>query len=333
VSIAIHPIDFIFDHKTRFSERMMRVFEYQYGKLGAYQTFCAALGTGRTELQAGAMPPLLPVEAFRESTICTLPADPSMLRFESSGTTGMRRSVHYIPYPEIYRQSVFRGIGLFYPFDEFIILAYTPGYQDNPHSSLIWMLQQFINNDASGLSRFLELGEPLPSSALHAARAAGRRVMLFGAAFGLIDLAEAFPVSLPQDAVIIETGGMKTHRREMGRDELHRTLTDAFGLPLAQVHSEYGMTELLSQAYADGTGWFRCPHWMRVSIRDAENPMEEMPHGEEGLIGIIDLANYYSCSFLLTGDKGVQQADGSFQVLGRYIPENLRGCNFLIDQE
>jgi len=119
----------------------------------------------------------------------------------------------------------------------------------------------------------------------------------------------------------------------MTKEELHNSLTDGFGLSNENIHSEYGMTELLSQAYSTGDNWFQCVPWMSISIRNPENPMEEVPKGEEGLIGVMDLANMYSCSFILTGDKGVQRSDGKFQVLGRWNPENLRGCNFLIDQD
>jgi len=148
-----------------------------------------------------------------------------------------------------------------------------------------------------------------------------------------LDLIEISKVKLPGDSIIIETGGMKTFRREMTKEELHNSLTDGFGLSNENIHSEYGMTELLSQAYSTGDNWFQCVPWMSISIRNPENPMEEVPKGEEGLIGVMDLANMYSCSFILTGDKGVQRSDGKFQVLGRWNPENLRGCNFLIDQD
>ena len=157
--------------------------------------------------------------------------------------------------------------------------------------------------------------------------------MLFGAAFGLLDLLEAGPITMPPDAYIMETGGMKTHRREMSRAQLHHRLAGGFGLDKKQVHSEYGMTELMSQAYATGNEWFATPHWMKISIRDPENPMRTLAFGEEGLIGIIDLANIYSCSFLLTGDLGIMKPDETFKVLGRWKHSNLRGCNFLIDQD
>ncbi len=323
----------VFDDSDGFEERLRKVFSYQYQNAPVYRTFCDALGVSPDTVHTATDPPLLPVEAFRDKRIATLNTDDNTLRFKSSGTSGMKRSVHYVPDPEIYRESVLRGINLFYPLEDYVILACTPGYSDNPESSLIRMLGLLIERDPTGLSRFLEPDEPISPLALDAVAASEKKVMLFGAAFGLIDLAEHFPVKLPEDALIVETGGMKTHRREMSRESLHLKLASAFDLDPGNIHSEYGMTELLSQAWADGSGWFSYPHWMRVSIRNPGRPLEELPDGQEGLIGIIDLANVYSCSFLLTGDRGLRRKDGRFMVMGRYIPENLRGCNFLIDHE
>jgi hypothetical protein len=156
--------------------------------------------------------------------------------------------------------------------------------------------------------------------------------MIFGAAFGLLDLIEMGLPNLPNDSMILETGGMKTFRREMTKENLHQQLADGFGVEKKYIHSEYGMTELLSQAYSRGSLWFDTVPWMRVTIRNPHNPMQIQPAGTEGLIGVIDLANINSCSFILTGDKGIQNNEGQFQVLGRWNPINLRGCNFLIDE-
>jgi len=190
-----------------------------------------------------------------------------------------------------------------------------------------------IEREKSGLSAFLELGKPLDETAIREIKESGKKLMLFGAAFGLMDILENHPVQLPENTVIIETGGMKTHRREITKEELHKQLAGGFGLPQSHIHSEYGMTELLSQAYAQGSLWFECVPWMKVSIRNPEAPMQKVRNGEEGLIGVMDLANLHSCSFILTGDRGIQRKDGKFQVLGRWNPQNLRGCNFLIDQD
>lgn len=323
-----------FDTSPTFEEQAIRLFDFQRDYNPIYRRFCDALGIKRINLLHEI--PLLPIQAFKDAQVVTdhstLIIEHSILKFESSGTSGMHRSKHYVADPDIYKTSILKGMNHFYELDDYVILAYTPGYSANPHSSLIWMLKTLIENDESGLSRFLPLGKVLETDLLTEIASNGKKVMLFGAAFGLLDLIEMGSPSVPEDAVILETGGMKTHRREMTKVELHEKLASGFELPKESIHSEYGMTELLSQAYSRGSFWFECVPWMQVSIRNPQNPMEVMSDGEEGLIGVMDLANINSCSFILTGDKGIQRNDGSFQVLGRWNPVNLRGCNFLIDE-
>lgn len=329
--------DHIFSNDLSFEEKAMQVFKFQSQKNPVYKRFCQALNiknpTGISDI------PLLPIQGFKDTEVITTPNNSklntqnSTLSFQSSGTSGMDRSKHVVTEPEIYRQSIIRGVEQFYDLDEYVIWAYTPGYNSNPNSSLIWMLNTLIEREESGLSKFLELGKPLDGSEIKEIQTAGKKLMLFGAAFGLMDIIGKFPVQLPDDTVILETGGMKTHRREITKEQLHKQLAEGFGLPQSRIHSEYGMTELLSQSYAQGSLWFQGVPWLKVSIRNPKAPMNEMPVGEEGLIGVIDLANLYSCSFILTGDKGIQRKDGAFQVLGRWNLQNLRGCNFLIDQD
>lgn len=275
--------------------------------------------------------PLLPVEAFREARVYAAGAHPPELEFRSSGTTDMRRSVHHVADSEVYRAAIREGMALFYDLDAMIFAAYAPGYDQNPHSSLMWMLRELVEHSHPH-SRFLIPGQPIDMAWLEQVRASGHPLMLFGAAFGLLDLAEAHPVALPASTILMETGGMKTYRREISRHDMHRILAEAFSLPLGQIHSEYGMTELLSQAYATGLSGFRTPPWLHVSIRDPKDPLREVPDGEEGLIGLIDEKNRYSCPFLLTGDRGRILPDGTFDVLGRYNPTQLRGCNFILEE-
>ncbi len=322
----------IFDESVSFEEKALNVFKYQSENNPVYGRFCKALGiAGSINI---AKIPLLPIQAFKEKEIVTskknLSADSYQL-FQSSGTSGMQRSKHIVVDPDLYKQSIFDGMWEFYDLHDYVIWAYTPGYNSNPNSSLVWMLNALIEREDSGHSKFLELDKPLLQSEIDQIRTSGKKLMLFGAAFGLLDLAERSNVDIAKDTIVMETGGMKTFRREMTKQALHEQLAKDFGLPLEQIHSEYGMTELLSQAYSVGTQWFDCPSWMQVSIRNPENPMQEVEQGEEGLIGVIDLANFYSCSFILTGDKGIMNAENQFQVLGRWNPKNLRGCNFLID--
>lgn len=324
----------IFDESVSFKEKALNVFKYQLENNLIYNRFCKTLGI--TNPQSVDEIPLLPIQAFKEKEIVTskkkLLADSYQL-FQSSGTSGMQRSKHIVVDSGLYKQSIFDGMWEFYDLHDFVIWAYTPGYNSNPNSSLVWMLNALIEREESGLSKFLELDKPLLKNEIEEIRATGKKLMLFGAAFGLLDLAERSNVDLPNDTIVMETGGMKTFRREMTKAELHKQLSKDFGLSGEQIHSEYGMTELLSQAYSRGSEWFDCPSWMQVSIRNPENPMQVVERGEEGLIGVTDLANFYSCSFILTGDKGIMNAENQFQVLGRWNPKNLRGCNFLIDKD
>lgn len=327
--------DLIFNTEISFQHKVFQVFEFQKQHVEVYAKFCKALGVNKVN-SVDEMP-LLPIQAFKECEVKVTDPIPdipdSTLWFQSSGTSGMRRSRHYITDPGIYKRSVLRGMDHFYELNDFVILAYTPGYNENPNSSLIWMLNTLIENDRTGLSGFIPIGQPLDHNLITSVTEKGKNVLLFGAAFGLLDLIGCSEIELPEGSVILETGGMKTHRREMTKEELHSRLADGFGLPESQIHSEYGMTELLSQAYSQGSLWFEPVPWMKISIRDPKDPMHEVKPGKEGLIGVIDLANLYSCSFILTGDKGIQREDGKFKVLGRWNPRNLRGCNFLIDRD
>ena len=276
-------------------------------------------------------PPLLPVEAFRDARIYAAGSLHPELEFQSSGTTGMRRSVHPVAYADLYRRAIREGMACFYDLDSLVFGAYAPGYDRNPQSSLMWMLQELVGN-GNPLNRFLVPEEALDADWLADVASSGKCLMLFGAAFGLLDLAERHPVRLPAGSLIMETGGMKTYRRDITRMHMHRILADAFCLPLDAIHSEYGMTELLSQAYDTGIGRFRTPPWLHVSIRDPKDPLRLVAVGREGLIGIIDEMNRWSCPFILTGDKGRMHPDGSFEVLGRWNPDQLRGCNFLLEE-
>ncbi len=320
-----------FDERLSFEQKAIALFQVQREHNPVYGRFVKALGRDRVT-SAGEIP-LLPIQAFKEARIITGEREEPEVFFQSSGTTGMKRSRHYLADPELYRKSVIRGMSHFYEMDDLVVWAYTPGYDQNPHSSLIWMLKELVKLDDSGLSRFLKLNEPLVQREIDEVKEQGKKLMLFGAAFGLLDLLEISSVSFPEDTVVMETGGMKTFRRAMSREELHQTLATGFRLPEKQIHSEYGMTELLSQAYSRGGTWFGCVPWMKVTIRNPKAPLEILPPGEEGLIGVTDLANVYSCAFILTGDKGMMNDDGRFQVSGRWNPRDLRGCNFLIDQD
>lgn len=325
----------IFSEDSSFEEKARQVFEFQLEQNPVYRRYCMALDPEilKRRRKDPETIPLLPIKAFKDAEVTTHSPAETDLIFKSSGTSDMKRSVHHVADAGLYEKSLLKGFSRFYHLDQTVIWAYTPGYTENPHSSLIYMIRTLIDRDSSGLSRFLPLDEPLGEGAIQRVVKAGKKLILFGAAFGLLDLIERERTPLPSNSIIIETGGMKTHRREISRDQLHQRLAHGFGLDASRVHSEYGMAELLSQAYASGGKWFKTVPWMRVSIRNPENPAEVLPPYKEGLIGIMDLANVYSCSFILTGDKGMMDKKGRFQVLGRWNPKDLRGCNFLIEED
>jgi hypothetical protein len=325
--------DFIFSDQP-LEAKAIEIFSYQYEKNPVYQRFCRALDITPSEVKKDVENiPLLPIKAFKDATISCKPDQNSDLTFKSSGTGSMKRSTHLVTDETLYQQVILQGFRHFYELDNIVFLGYTPGYAENKHSSLIWMINALIETDTIKKSRFLPLDQPLNQGEIDDIANSGHRLILFGAAFGLLDLVEISSVKLPSNSIVMETGGMKTHRREMSRREMHQKLARGFGLNISRIHSEYGMCELLSQAYATGGQWFRSVPWMQVSIRDPDDLQRRLPPYQQGLIGIIDLANVHSCSFLLTGDRGIMDRKGRFKVLGRWRSRDLRGCNFLIDED
>ncbi len=240
----------------------------------------------------------------------------------------MKLSRHHVMYPEIYDESLERTFRHFYGDPaQYAIMGLLPSYLEREGSSLVYMVNRLIQlsgNDAGGF--FLNDHESL-FRAIDNARTAGLRVLLIGVTFALLDLAEEHPCDL-SDIIIMETGGMKGRRQEIIREEVHDIIMKAFGV--SGVHSEYGMTELLTQSYSQGSGVFRTPPWMRVLIRDSHDPMSHSPdEGSSGGISVIDLANIWSCSFIATADLGKMHSGGRFEVLGRYDNADIRGCSLL----
>lgn len=332
----MHWNEIIFSEEIPFNEKALNIFEYQLKNNEVYNRYCRALDVVR--INSIDEIPLLPIKAYKDVDVIvneknSKPKTQNPLLFKSSGTSSMQHSTHHVLDAAIYDQSILNGLHKFYDFENAVVWGYTPGYNQNPHSSLIYMIQKLIDRDETGLSKFLPLGEPINKQDIEQVKQSGKKLILFGAAFGLLDLLELKPMGLPKNSIIIETGGMKTHRREVSRDELHQKLAGGFGLNISRIHSEYGMCELLSQAYSTGGKWFRTPPWMHVSIRSPEDSQKILPPFQEGLIGVMDLANVHSCSFLLTGDRGMTDNKGRFQVLGRWSPKDLRGCNFLIEED
>ena len=267
----------------------------------------------------------LPVDAFKHQAVATFPPDSAERVFTSSGTGSGVRARHFVRHLSYYDASIDAGFQERFGPGRFRVLAHLPHYAED--SSLVYMVRRLIDRFGAPGSGFF-LGD---SVLLEQALAnEGAPILLFGAAFGLLDLAEAQSFSLPADARLIETGGMKTHRRSVSREELHRLLSEGFGVSRERIWSEYGMCEMLSQAWSRGEEPFLPPPWMRVEIFDPEDPLRPLERGRPGLLAVLDLANVHSASALLTQDRAVISGQGFF-VLGRMSGAELRGCNHLME--
>lgn len=312
---------------AEFESISMETFSFQYQNLDIYRNFIEFLGKKESDIKTLYDIPFLPVGFFKTHKIISNKRTEEII-FSSSGTTGMETSKHYIADLTLYEQSFLEGFRYFYgkPSD-FCILALLPSYLERDGSSLVYMgdrlIKQSTNKDSGFyLNQFDEL-----VSRLYKLKNSGKKTLLLGVSFALLDLAEHKEMDLSH-AIVMETGGMKGRRKELTREELHLFLSNRFNI--SEIHSEYGMTELLSQAYSKGNGRFFTPPWMKVIIKDPYDPFKTLQTGNTGLINIIDLANKYSCSFIATSDLGRLHPDGSFEVLGRMDNSELRGCNLML---
>ena len=247
--------------------------------------------------------------------------------FESSGTTGQVPSKHFVRDLEIYKQSILKGFHSFFPEQSYRIMALLPSYLERGNSSLVQMAKIWMDHFGLPGSGFYLNNFKALEQAILEGKDAGEPIILLGVSFALLDFAASYPLSVPSDSIIIETGGMKGRRKEITRKELHEALGAAF--QQEQIYSEYGMTELLSQAYSVKSGRFKCPPWMKVEIGDIHLPTHKLPFGQSGRILITDLANIHSCAFIATEDLGIAYEDGSFEVLGRIDQSELRGCSLM----
>ncbi len=306
----------------------LEVFRYQAKHVAVYREFLELLGVDAERLNHVHEIPHLPVEMFKKFSIIAEGHTPQQI-FTSSGTTGQITSQHPVADLSLYEESFGRCFELFYgDVRDYVVLALLPSYLERSGSSLVYMANNLIVRSGRSESGFYLHNLAELSEKLQQLNAAGQKVLLLGVTYALLDLAEQFPQPLPH-TTIMETGGMKGRRREMIREEVHAQLSGAFGS--SQIHSEYGMTELLSQAYSNGSGIFRCPPWMRISIREMNDPLSLAAHGKTGGISITDLANLHSCSFIATSDLGKLNPDGSFEVLGRFDNSDVRGCNLMVN--
>lgn len=313
-----------------FEAKALALFCFHAKKSGVYGEFVKSLGIKISRVSRCEDIPLLPIEAFKWDRVYVGDAQPE-LTFRSSGTGHSRQSVHNMAKLSTYQASVIAGFQQFFPECKTIV-AFTPGYEENPDSSLIWMLQCLMNHVGGEHSRFLPTNEPFWPSLVETWSQIEGQVMVFGAAFGLVDLAECHPVRLPENVHIIETGGMKTHRREMSREQIAASLEEGFSVPRERIHSEFGMAEMSSQAYSCGGSPYSCPSWLKLSVREMMDPSRMCESGREGRLGIIDLANTQSCPFILGADRA-RVVSGGVEILGRLDGAEIRGCNFLLEKD
>lgn len=312
-----------------FTRCALEIFHFQYAGNKVYKEFIDNLNTDPRSVNSLKDIPFMPVDFFKTREVITGTSKPATI-FESSGTTGHERAKHYITDTGLYERSFLETFRRFYGApEEYFFAALLPSYTDRQNSSLVYMADHLVRKSRFKESGFFKDNAGQLLSSISSARQAGAKILLLGVSFALLDLAENHASDL-HDVIIMETGGMKGRRKEITRDELHGILTKAFNV--SSIHSEYGMTELLSQAYSKAGGLFHCPPWMKIVIRDPQDPkaLLEKP-GTTGGINIIDLANIHSCSFISTGDLGKLHADGSFEVLGRIDNSDIRGCNLLIE--
>lgn len=328
VASTLQERPFLINDREGFNTLAMELFALHAKHGPVYREYVQALKIDPASITSIEQIPFLPIGLFRDRRVLLEGLEASLL-FTSSGTTGRVTSTHHVPWPSLYERSFTESFSAEYgrP-SRWRILALLPAYLERPGSSLVYMAQKLIEqsgdarsgtwlHDLDGLAELLREGE-----------ADGIQTLLLGVPFALLDLAEQHPMPL-KHTVIMETGGMKGRRPEMVREELHRVLKKAFYVQ--QVHSEYGMTELLSQGWSQGGGIYRCPPWMRVLARDVNDPFTRVAEGRTGGIDVIDLCNIASCPFISTQDLGRVHADGSFEVLGRFDNSDLRGCNLLVE--
>ena len=321
--------DRIFDIKDpgSFSSEALQIFRYQAAANPVYSGFVAALGINPDKIKDISGIPFLPVEFFKTQKVITGNAEPEVV-FESSRTTGSEPGRHYVCDRELYLRSCLASFRQFYgeP-SEYVITALLPSYRERPNSSLVTMMDALVKESRCAESGFYEGRMEELAALLEKKRTDGRKRFLIGVSFALLDLAERLSPDL-SGAIVMETGGMKGRRKEITRDELHSILKAR--LNVNAIHSEYGMTELLSQAYSSGEGIFRCPPWMKILIRDLHDPLDVSDEkGRTGGVNIIDLATFHSCSFLATGDYGSLHTGESFGISGRIDNTDIRGCNLM----
>jgi phenylacetate-coenzyme A ligase PaaK-like adenylate-forming protein len=310
-----------------FTEAALKIFKHQFENNKTYRSFCDLLYKHPSDVSIIEEIPFLPIQFFKQKKVLSN-TDEIQEIFTSSGTTGSITSNHFVTDINLYKESYLKGFAHFYgDVKDYAILALLPNYLERNGSSLVFMVDDLIqktNNPDSGfyLHNLDEIARKLISL-----ENKGQKVLLIGVSFALLDLIEKHQFNL-KNTLIMETGGMKGRRKELVREEFHTILKERFGV--AEIHSEYGMTELLSQAYSKGKGIFETPPWMKILVRDTEDAMTILPSGKTGGMNVIDLANYNSCSFIATQDLGKMNKNNTFEIIGRFDNSDIRGCNLMV---
>jgi phenylacetate-coenzyme A ligase PaaK-like adenylate-forming protein len=308
-----------------FNQLCLFAFRYQYENIKIYKQFVDALNTNPQNVKHYAEIPFLPISFFKSHKLCS--GTPQCV-FKSSGTTALTRSQHFVSDLNMYQASFLQAFKQFYgDIKSYRILALLPSYIQNGDSSLVFMADHLIKESKHKESGFYLDDKKELINNLNFLEQQKHKTLLLGVSYALLDLIESHQFQL-KNTLVMETGGMKGRRKEMIREELHQHLSQGFGVK--NIHSEYGMTELLSQAYSFGNGLFTSPSWMKVLIRDVNDPFQLMPEGQSGGINIIDLANIHSLSFIETKDLGKIYPSQDFEILGRFDDSDIRGCNLLI---
>lgn len=309
-----------------FERLALEIFRFQYENVSVYRKFCKLLNTDVSEVKTLTDIPFLPIQFFKSQKIIAKNRTEETT-FTSSGTTGSITSKHFIADTKVYENSFLKAFERQYGNPEaFAILALLPSYLEREGSSLIYMVEHLIAKSNNPNSGFYLYDVAALVEKLNLLESEGKKTLLIGVSYALLDLIEEKTFKL-KNTIIMETGGMKGRRKEMIKEELHSILKDGFGVK--KIHSEYGMTELLSQAYSTGNETFSCPPWMKILTRDPEDALS-YTYGKTGGINVIDLANIYSCSFIATQDLGKTYDDGVFEILGRFDNSDVRGCNLMV---
>ncbi|MDA8900575.1 acyl transferase [Flavobacteriaceae bacterium] len=305
----------------------LALFHYQFEHNPVYRSYCDLINRGPSEVQTAEAIPFLPIQFFKSHEVRCFSEPPEKI-FLSSSTTGQIPSRHFVRSLRPYHQSFEKAFELFYgAVENYVVLALLPSYLEREASSLVHMAATLIEKSQHSESGFYLNNYAALAEVLKRLEDRKQKTLLLGVSFALLEMAEKFPLAL-SNTLIMETGGMKGRGEEMVRTQLHQKLKNSFGV--SEIHSEYGMTELLSQAYSSSGGVFECPPWMKIFIRSTEDPFDLLPDHRVGGINIIDLANIDSCAFIATQDLGKKAADGSFEILGRFDAAEIRGCNLLV---